>query len=166
MATTYIAVGSNRGDSLGIVGRLLSALRKRDPELRCASLYRSEPMYLRDQPDFLNTVIEFHTDLHPEALLRFLQELETNAGRNRAEEPRYGPRPLDLDILLYDDLLLTTPSLQIPHPRMQERLFVLVPLLELAPDLVDPRDGVPFRVKQEQAALHHPLHLEKIAPLV
>ncbi len=104
-----------------------------------SSLYESEPVGYRDQPWFLNAVCRGRTDLEPAALLEAVKKIERDLGRQ--EGPRFGPRPVDVDILFYDDLVLDTPSLQIPHPRMAERAFVLVPLAEVAPSLVHPLTG-------------------------
>lgn len=96
-------------------------------------------MHRRDQADFLNQVMELHTDYPPHHLLRILHHIEEGAGRRRHEERRYGPRSLDIDILLYGELILHSVDLQIPHPLMHCRPFVLEPLVEVAPDLRDPR---------------------------
>jgi 2-amino-4-hydroxy-6-hydroxymethyldihydropteridine diphosphokinase len=100
-------------------------------------LYETEPVGLEDQPWFVNAVVRIRTGLRPEALLTRLKALERALGR-RPGGPRSGPRVLDLDILFYDDMTLETPDLQIPHPRLHERRFVLQPLCALAPDLVHP----------------------------
>jgi 2-amino-4-hydroxy-6-hydroxymethyldihydropteridine diphosphokinase len=110
-------------------GRLLSV----------SSLYRTAPVGPQDQPDYLNAVALLETAQAPHALLRQLQCIEQAQGRVRIQ--RWGARTLDLDLLLYDDLVLNTPDLQIPHPRMHERHFVLAPLLELAPGCCIPRLG-------------------------
>lgn len=104
-----------------------------------SSLYRSDPVGLTDQPAFCNAVAAVDTALAPLALLRALQAIETAAGRRRTI--RWGPRVLDLDLLLHGDRVSTTPELTLPHPRMHERAFVLVPLAELAPDLEIPDLG-------------------------
>ncbi|HET9211819.1 MAG TPA: 2-amino-4-hydroxy-6-hydroxymethyldihydropteridine diphosphokinase [Thermoanaerobaculia bacterium] len=107
--------------------------------LRVASLYRTAPVSPVPQPDFLNTAALGHTDLPPEGVLALGKALEREAGRRPGE--RFGPRPLDIDILLYGGLVLEGPELTLPHPRMRERRFVLAPLAEIAPDLAVPPDG-------------------------
>ena len=94
------------------------------------------------QADFLNGVVVLETELEPLALLDLLQEVERDFGRDRAAEVRWGPRTLDLDLLLYDDLLVDDPRLSLPHPRLEERAFVLEPLAELLPELRLPRSGL------------------------
>ena len=104
--------------------------------LRASSVYETEPWGFREQPAFLNQVVQAETDLSPLKLLRFLKRLEKQLGRT--ETFRYGPRLIDMDILFYDRAVINTRRLQIPHPRLPERAFVLVPLAEIAPDFVHP----------------------------
>ena len=111
---------------------------------------------MEDQPLYLNAVGEAWSSLAPARMLEELQGIESAFGRDRKKEVRRGARTLDLDILLCADAIITTPDLVIPHPLMSERLFVLVPLLELAPDLLDPRTGAPF--SQARAALEKAAH--------
>lgn len=130
--TAYIALGANLGDAVATVRQ---ALRDLDtlPQtqlLRASSLYRTAPID-SSGPDYINAVAEVATTLAPLALLAALQQLEQAAGRERPY--RNAPRTLDLDILLYDDITLETSMLTIPHPRMHERAFVLLPLSEIAP---------------------------------
>ena len=137
----YIALGSNLGDRSG---SLLAAWEKVGEFCggrRLSRVFETEPMHVTDQPRFLNAVGEARTSLTPLDLLEALLGVEASLGRDRKAETRMGPRPIDLDILLYDDVVLESPRLTIPHPRMGERRFVLQPLLELAPGLVDPRTG-------------------------
>jgi len=109
--------------------------------LRCSSLYRSRPLGPQDQPDFINAVAELRTGLAPERLLEELQGIETSHGRVRGGE-RWGPRPLDLDLLLFADRVIRTPRLTVPHPGLGQRGFVLYPLLEIAgPELEIPGHG-------------------------
>jgi 2-amino-4-hydroxy-6-hydroxymethyldihydropteridine diphosphokinase len=107
--------------------------------LRVASLYRSRPVSAVPQPDYLNTAAVGSTALPPDAVLALAKALELAAGRRRGV--RFGPRPLDVDLLVYGDLRLDTPELTLPHPRLRERRFVLAPLAEVAPDLPVPPDG-------------------------
>ena len=104
-------------------------------------MYSSKPLYVTDQPDFLNFVLSGKTTLSPQELLQFTQHIETKYGRNRAVEIKKGPRTLDIDILLYDDEQVFTDNLIIPHPGIKERAFVLLPLLKLNPTLKLPGDA-------------------------
>ncbi len=103
---------------------------------RLSQVYETEPAYVNDQPRYLNMVLQARTSLDPQALLECLKTVERNMGR--APSLRWGPRPIDLDILLFGDLLVESPDLHIPHARLHERPFVLRPLAELAPDLIPP----------------------------
>jgi 2-amino-4-hydroxy-6-hydroxymethyldihydropteridine diphosphokinase len=135
---TFIALGSNLGDP---VKRVNVAIREIDdlPEtklLKASSLYQTAPEGLLEQPDFINAVIEIETALSAEILLLQLLAIEQRAGRIR--NVKNGPRTLDLDILLYGQEVINKVFLQIPHPRLTERAFVLVPLIEIAPILTLP----------------------------
>jgi 2-amino-4-hydroxy-6-hydroxymethyldihydropteridine diphosphokinase len=112
-------------------------------DLRVASLYRSAAVSPVPQPEYLNTVAVGHTDLDPESVLAVCKALERAAGRRRTA--RFGPRPLDVDIVLWGDRVSDRPELTLPHPRLRERRFVLEPLAEIAPDLQVPPDGVTVR---------------------
>lgn len=137
MAEVYIALGSNLGDRAGNLAAARAALARGAVEIAAASsVYETAPWGPKPQGPYLNQVVRGTTGLAPEALLARLLEIERALGRRRETEERYGPRTLDLDILLYDDLVLREPALQVPHPRMLERAFVLVPLAEIAPELV------------------------------
>jgi len=132
----YLSLGSNMGNR---AANLKAAVGQLTPQLRVLSvskIYETPPWGFTDQPHFLNQVVKAETYETPEALLSHLKRLELALGR----EPNFknGPRKIDIDILLYDDLVLNTPPLVIPHGNMQDRAFVLVPLNELAPDLVHP----------------------------
>lgn len=113
-------------------------------DLRSSSIYRTKARYVEDQPDFYNLVVSGVTELEPENLLSAIQGVEARFGRDRSRERFKGPRSLDVDILLYGELRLSTDQLSIPHPGMLERAFVLVPLCELDPDLRDPVTLCPF----------------------
>jgi 2-amino-4-hydroxy-6-hydroxymethyldihydropteridine diphosphokinase len=106
-------------------------------------------LYVAEQPRYLNAVGEAWSALDPARMLAELQKIEAAFGRDRTREARRGARTLDLDILLCGQTVMETPTLVIPHPLMTERLFVLVPLLELDPDVSDPRTGEPFRKRRE-----------------
>jgi 2-amino-4-hydroxy-6-hydroxymethyldihydropteridine diphosphokinase len=132
----YLALGSNLGDRAANLRAAVGRLAVQVAVEHISSLYETEPAYVLDQPRFLNAVLSGRTALEPLALLAFLKEIERGLGR--VPGARFGPRMIDLDILLYDDMALATDALTIPHPRMAERPFVLVPLAEIAPDLVPP----------------------------
>jgi 2-amino-4-hydroxy-6-hydroxymethyldihydropteridine diphosphokinase len=137
IAQCAIALGSNLGDSLTILEKSLKILSQ-TPKITVkshSSWYRTVPVG-PPQPDYLNGCALLDVQLTPEALLETLLDVEQQLGRVRLQ--RWGPRTLDLDLLLYDDRILETAKLQIPHPRMRERAFVLVPLAEIAPDWLDP----------------------------
>ncbi|TVQ49031.1 MAG: 2-amino-4-hydroxy-6-hydroxymethyldihydropteridine diphosphokinase [Gloeocapsa sp. DLM2.Bin57] len=132
-----IALGSNQGDSLSILENAVTELDK-IPEISlisCSNWYQTKAIG-PIQPDYLNGCAILEVTLTPEELLTKLLEVEAKFGRVRTL--KWGPRTLDLDLLLYGDIILETPSLQIPHPRMHQRAFVLVPLAEIAPDWIDP----------------------------
>jgi len=141
MNLAYVALGANLGDPASTVRAAFGALANL-PEsriVRCSSLYRTAPVGMIAQPDFINAVLALETTLAPEALLNELFELETRFGRQRAE--KNGPRTLDLDLLLYNDIFLDLPRLILPHPRLHLRAFVLQPLAEIAPTLIIPGRG-------------------------
>jgi len=132
-----IALGSNLGDRRDNLLRAIDALGRETKLLDVSSVYETEPMYNEDQGPFLNCVIAVETTIRPVALLASLKALEEKMGRERTGQ-RYGPRIIDLDILYYGDEVVSEPSLEIPHPRIAERAFVLVPLKEIRPALVNP----------------------------
>ncbi len=138
MITAYIALGSNLGESRALLASALAAIADL-PNSRLAAVsptYRSSAVGPGTQRDYLNLVAELETGLRAPELLTALQQIETEHGRQRQEH--WGPRTLDLDILLYGNLTISTDELTVPHPRMAERNFVLYPLTDLAPDLVLP----------------------------
>jgi len=134
----FVGVGSNLDEPLAQVAAALTAMAViADTDLVAqSSCYRSTPLGPADQPDYINAVVELATALSPHALLAELQAIENAQGRQRVE--RWGPRTLDLDLLLYADWQLHTDALTLPHPEMHKRAFVLVPLLEIAPDTMIP----------------------------
>jgi len=138
----WIGLGGNREDSAELLDTAVALLaRAPGVELRRQSRrYRTPPWGLPDQPDFVNAVAELETSLEPAQLLQLLQETESRLGRERSG-PRWGPRCIDLDLLAYDDLRMQSDDLTLPHPQMQLRAFVLVPLLELEPDFEIPGCG-------------------------
>jgi 2-amino-4-hydroxy-6-hydroxymethyldihydropteridine diphosphokinase len=137
----FIALGANLGEPRRQVEQALAELAAlpRSRLLARSALYRSRAVGYLDQPDYLNAVARLETGLTPRQLLADLLDIERRHGRERTF--RNSPRTLDLDILLYDELLLNEPGLHLPHPRMHERPFVLVPLAEIAPDIVIPGNG-------------------------
>ena len=140
VSKSAIALGSNLGDSLTILEDALKTLAQ-TPGIALessSSWYQTAPIG-PPQPDYLNGCALLKVQLTPEQLLAALLEVEKQFGRVRTQ--RWGPRSLDLDLLLFDRVVLETPKLQIPHPRMRERAFVLVPLAEIAPDWIDPVSG-------------------------
>lgn len=131
MSTAYLSLGSNMGDRAAYLRFALKALAEHEmiEPVRGSSIYETSAWGPVAQENYLNACMQIETDLSPLELLDVCQEIEQAADRRR--DVRWGPRTLDIDILLYDDLTIDTPRLTIPHPRMKERLFVLVPLLEL-----------------------------------
>lgn len=135
-----IGIGSNLGDRLAHIEAAFHGLGAGVFKQRCSPVYVSDPMYVEDQPPFLNACCVGETRLAAGDLLRLLQALERNAGR-RAGGPRFGPRELDLDLLLYGERVIEEPGLRVPHPRMTERAFVLEPLARLAGHWRHPETG-------------------------
>lgn len=138
MTEALLALGGNLGDARETLARAIATLTESgDIRLRARSSdYMTPPWGVEDQPPFVNLCIAIDTALTPQALLARAQAVERAFGRDRAGEQRWGPRTLDIDILTYDDLVLNGPDLTLPHPRLFERAFVLVPLAEIAPDLL------------------------------
>jgi 2-amino-4-hydroxy-6-hydroxymethyldihydropteridine diphosphokinase len=133
----YLALGSNMGARADNMARAVDALRERGVRVtRCSSLYETEPVEVVDQPWFLNGVVEGETELNPQELISVALGIERALGRER-RIPK-GPRTIDIDILLYGERSICAPNLEIPHPRMAARPFVLIPLAEIAPDLLHP----------------------------
>jgi 2-amino-4-hydroxy-6-hydroxymethyldihydropteridine diphosphokinase len=138
MANAIIALGGNVGDARAtfkkaiahVCGMAQAALLARSSD------YATPPWGEQDQPRFINACIEIETSLDPHALLFTLHKIEQKFGRDRANEKRWGPRSLDLDLIAYGDVQLDKPELRLPHPRLFERTFVLVPLTEIMPDRV------------------------------
>lgn len=140
-----LGLGSNNGDSMQIIKDAIAALSERIEQLRSASVYRTAPMYVLDQPDFYNTAVSGYFDGSAFELLSFVNDIEADFGRNRSKEQRFGMRTLDIDILLFgDEIIKNPPTLIIPHERLNERTFALVPLIELLPHAVDPKTGKIF----------------------
>lgn len=141
--TAYISAGSNKGDRKQILSSAVEKLTTINgvEVTGVSSLYETEPWGREDQPCFLNCVIEIRTKLEPVNLLDALTKMEYEFGR-RLNSEKWSTRELDLDILIYDETIINSPDLVIPHKHLTERKFVLVPLVELCPELVLPGDGV------------------------
>jgi len=138
-SAVYLGLGSNLGQRMTNMRQALDLLSRKLRIERLSSVYETEPWGYLDQPRFLNAVCRGVTYLLPGELLSLAKEIETSLGRSPG--PLNAPRPMDIDILLYADLILESPDLTIPHPRLAERAFVLVPLGEIAPDLIHPSTG-------------------------
>jgi len=145
MHTAFLALGANLASRAGSPEATLAAAAERLSSLGRltgrSSLYSTEPVGFSAQPRFVNAVVALETELSPRALLGALLAIEQEFGRDRSAGIANGPRTLDLDILLYDDLILDEPDLQVPHPRLAERAFVLIPLAEIAPRTLIPRQN-------------------------
>jgi 2-amino-4-hydroxy-6-hydroxymethyldihydropteridine diphosphokinase len=139
MTTSYIGIGSNVGDRRAFCRKAIRALDTSDgiTVTRVSSLYETAPVGGPPQRSFINIVARIDTELDPRALLESLQRVEQRLGREPSDI-RWGPRVVDLDILLFGSEKVSEPDLEIPHPRLKERRFVLVPLLEIEPDVTDP----------------------------
>jgi 2-amino-4-hydroxy-6-hydroxymethyldihydropteridine diphosphokinase len=136
--TAYLGLGSNLGDRQANLDRALALLSERLRLVKISSIYDSEPVGDIEQPRFLNLVCEVNTFLSPQGLLALAKGIEARMGRTG---PTGAPRIIDIDILFYADQVVETPELTIPHPRLHQRAFVLVPLMEIAPELVHPVNG-------------------------
>lgn len=140
MTTVYLALGSNLGDR---AANLKAAQARLAPHVRLdrvSRVYETAPMYVTDQPAFLNMAVRGQTSLGPWELLRFVKGIEAELGRT-VGGLRFGPRPIDIDILLYGELVMYAPELEIPHPRIAERAFVLCPLADIAAVVQHPALG-------------------------
>jgi len=145
MPLVVLGLGSNLGDSRGIIFNAVKILEKSLKDLRAASLYETEPLHVTDQNRFINTAAAGFYEGTPGELLSLINEIEAGFGRDRNKERRWGERFLDIDILLFGDQILNEPELQIPHLRLRERRFALQPLLELLPDAMEPGTGLSYR---------------------
>jgi len=144
MSLVVLGLGSNLGDSCKIILDAIKALEKVLSELRCASLYETEPMYVKDQDKYINSAIAGYFDRSARELLYQINEIESCFGRDRSRERRWGERSLDIDILLFGEQIIKEADLEIPHPLLIERRFALEPLLELLPTAVEPGTMRPY----------------------
>jgi len=142
VARAYVGLGANLGDRAATLARAIDLLGGRPgiDVVAVSSFRETDPVGYLDQPRFLNAAVAIETSLAPTAVLATLLDVERELGRVR-EGPRYGPRTVDLDLLLMDDLFVDEPGLELPHPRLHERAFALEPLAELDPELVVPGRG-------------------------
>jgi GTP cyclohydrolase-4 len=139
LAVSYLCLGSNLGEREENLCQALTLLSAKANLEKVSSVYETEPVGYKEQPLFLNLVCRITTDLSPDELLHLAKDVETGMGR----VPSFtnAPRIIDIDILFYEDRVMNTQNLTIPHPRLQDRAFVLIPLAEIAPDLVHPKLG-------------------------
>jgi len=151
MNDAWIGLGSNIGDRRSAIFEALERIDELDgvSVARVSTILESTPVDVEDQPDFANAVARIRTELPPEALLALLLRVEQDMGRTRAGAIPRGPRSIDLDLLFHGDLIMEAPTLVLPHPRLHERAFVLLPMVELAPDFRHPAIG---RTMQELLA--------------
>lgn len=142
IATAYLGLGTNVGDRAHNLEDALLRISRIVRIEQTSSIYETEPMGFKDQPEFWNLVLQCSTELPAHQLLQEVQAVEAAMGRERNFPD--GPRNIDIDVLLFDDVVMAESDLQIPHPRMHERAFVLRPLLEISPEATDPRTGARF----------------------
>ena len=157
----FLGLGSNLGDRDALLRAALAQLAPDVRVMRVSSVWDTAPLLVTNQPRFHNAVAEGLTRLDPVALLRLAKRIERALGR--APGPRYGPRPVDIDILLYDDLILDTPELVIPHAQLAVRAFALAPLAEIAPRAWHPALA---RDAQTLAAAAPPADIRRLGPLI
>jgi 2-amino-4-hydroxy-6-hydroxymethyldihydropteridine diphosphokinase len=143
MTTAYLGLGSNLGDRKQNLAQAMKLMSPYVVVEQVSSIYETDPVGYTNQPLFLNAVCRVSTKLSPQQLLRLAKEIEVKLGR----VPSFpnAPRPVDIDILFYGDEVISSPELTVPHPRLVERAFVLVPLAEIAPDLIHPENGKTVR---------------------
>jgi len=144
----YLGLGSNLGNRRDNLDKALNLLSNRLQMGKISSIYETEPIGNVNQPRFLNLVCQAYTDLLPAELLKMAKGIESKLGRK--PNTSNAPRPIDIDILFYDDQVIKTPELTIPHPRLTEREFVLIPLAEIVPELVHPVSGKTIKQSSEE----------------
>jgi 2-amino-4-hydroxy-6-hydroxymethyldihydropteridine diphosphokinase len=152
MSRAFIGIGSNQDDRLALISHAIRALGRVQGVhvARMATIIETEPVGGPPQPPFLNTVVELETTCSPQELLAALKAIERQLGRTPSSV-RWAPRPIDLDLLLYDDQVVREPNLTIPHPHLHERGFVLEPLAQIAPNLVHPVLGETIAALRERS---------------
>ncbi len=165
MSRIFLGLGSNVGNREENITKAITLLSTNMKNLLLASLYESKAVGFTNQDNFLNTVVVGETPLTQEKLLIFVKDIEKRVGR--IERFRWGPREIDIDILFYNELVERTEELEIPHPRLHERDFVLVPLMELSPDFIHPRfnksirkifESLPIAARSILNSKHRALH--------
>jgi 2-amino-4-hydroxy-6-hydroxymethyldihydropteridine diphosphokinase len=144
MTDVWLGLGSNLGDRESTIARAVELASRFLTDMKMSGLWESKARYVEDQPDFLNAIVKGRTNLEPELLLDAVQAVEKDLGRDRASVVPKGPRSIDVDILLYGDRIIVSDRLVVPHPGMRERKFVLLPLVQLDPELIDPVSRRPF----------------------
>ena len=145
MEKVWLGLGSNMGNSRAFLAEALERLMLVLVEMAPSSVWKSKARYVENQPDFLNLVVRGKTGKTPQELLAAIASIENAMGRDRASAGPKGPRTIDIDILLFGNRVIEEPDLVVPHPGIKDRQFVLVPLLELDPELTDPLTGTPYR---------------------
>lgn len=145
MERIWLGLGSNLGDSPGLIQKAMELLGNYLGDIHCSSLWLSKPRYRLDQPDFINAVVTGLCDMEPGELLKAIQGIEARLGRDRSTVPEKGARTIDIDILLFGRRIIAEEDLIVPHPGMRERKFVLLPLVELDSKLKDPVSGRLFK---------------------
>ncbi len=158
--TVALSLGSNVGDCESTIKESIGELSPVISDMKVSSLYRTEPVQMRYQPDFVNAAVVGKTKLSPYALLKYINIVEKKFGRVR--EIRFGPRTLDIDIIFLGDAVLEDDRVKIPHPEFRNRLFVLIPLCEIEPDLRDPETGKKICEILEEAEKKFKDRVEKI----
>lgn len=158
MADVLLGLGSNLGDREENIRKAIMLLQERTEVLAISSIYESEPMYHEDQPWFINCAAKAETELSPREMLSRLKEVERRMGRTN--EIRYGPRIIDIDILFYGSQVIGEEGLTIPHPKIPERAFVLIPLAEIEPNFLHPV------LRKTISELLAALHTEKVVKKV
>ena len=138
MTIAYLCLGSNLGEREANLRQALALLSPKATLEDVSSIYETEPVGYKEQPLFLNLVCRISTNLPPEELLRLANDIETRMGRVPSKQID-SPRPIDIDILFYNNKIMETQDLTVPHPRLKDRAFVLIPLAEIAPDLIHPK---------------------------
>ncbi len=155
-----LSLGSNVGDSFHTLISSLKDLNRFVDDMKVSSFYRTDPMEMKYQPDFINLAVSGRTSIYPEVFLKKMNSVEKKYGR--AREIKYGPRTLDIDIILFGGEIVKTDNLIIPHPKFRRRLFVLEPLAEIAPHMQDPNDGMPMHEILKEARSRFSCGIEKL----